>query len=244
MNLIFIANILWNQKIFTVGILKIHFMVLAVLRPAPPIAISFVPCYLFSLVTSNDVKNKFIRNYSAVPDIWRTKMGGSLCFLLCRFQKMFIKLITIRQFWENHVKEDLNCPFCLLVLETVSNPALTFHFRSAVSTYFSPSVLFMSHRQIKGGVFKTKLILFPLPALQQLSPFVSGTTFHSLPKLLHLTAFSPVPSAHLQFSLSTFLFPSLLSLSMGGTSHPGSCSRSPGLILYTSLSTLPSVWYF
>lgn len=130
MNLIFIANILWNRKIFTVGILKTHFMVLAVLRPAPPIAISFVPCYLFSLVTSNDVKNKFIRNYSAVPDIWRTKMGGSLCFLLCRLQKMFIKLIAIRQFWENHVKEDLNCPFSLLDLYLKLFPTLLSLFTS------------------------------------------------------------------------------------------------------------------
>ena len=74
--------------------------------------------------------NKFIRNYSAVTDIWRTKMGGSLCFLLCRFQKMFIKLITIKQFWENHVKEDLNCPFGLLDLYLKLFPTLLSLFTS------------------------------------------------------------------------------------------------------------------
>ena len=61
--------------------------------------------------------NKPFRNCSAVTHIWRTKVGGSLCFLLCRLQKMFTKLATIKQFWKKkNVQENLNFPFYLLDL--------------------------------------------------------------------------------------------------------------------------------
>lgn len=73
---------------------KHTFRGVAILYLAPPIAIYFIPCYVFSLVTSNDVKNKHINSLEIIVLSQKDKGGKWFVFSSLQIPEMFIKLRT------------------------------------------------------------------------------------------------------------------------------------------------------
>lgn len=74
---------------------------IAALHLAPSIAISIIPHYLFSLVTSKDVKNKQINSLEIIvlSQIFEGQSCGRLfAVCLCKFQRLFTRLTTTKQF--------------------------------------------------------------------------------------------------------------------------------------------------
>lgn len=156
--------------------------------------------------------NKCFRNCSAVAHIWRTTVGGSLCFLLCRLQKMFMKLATIKQFWKKkktkHAQENLNFPFYLLDLHLrLFQPTLLSLWTSDLQFQLTSNQVYLSCPIGKSKAVCSKWNWFSFPDLffNSLLPLGMSLTFHSILKLLHLMGFSPFP-LHVTVLTVNFIF--------------------------------------
>ena len=195
--------------------------------------------------------NKRFRNCSAVPHIWRTKVGGSLCFLLCRLQKMFMKLATIKQYWKKKKKAcagESKFPILFAWLHLrLFQPTLLSLFTSDLQFQLTSNQVYLSCPigKLKAVCSKWNWFSFPHLFFNSFLPLGMSLTFHSILKLLHLMGFSPFPlhvtSSH---SRPSFFLPCCLHPQKAITFDPGSCSTYPGSILSSSFSTLPSVWHF
>lgn len=155
-------------------------------------------------------------------------------FFLCRFQKMFIKVTIIKQFWEKYIR-GLNFPlFTCFVFKSAFHPIFTFtsdlHFQHAPPDHLhfigltgKSKAMRLESSYLAPNLLPSSLLLrewhdFPPP----------------LPKLLHRTGFSCVPSAHLPaLKVPSMLlsFQSLWPQSKGGHPFPPRLLQQVSLVL-------------
>lgn len=106
----------------------------------------------FSLLTNGNVKNEQTHQKLQCCHRHLKDRCGRLCFLICRVQKMFINLITAKQFWGKKYKRRSKFSICLLDLYLKLFPTLLW--LSASDLHFQPTLLSHVHCRCSTGKSK------------------------------------------------------------------------------------------